>query len=107
MTCSCGQMMRIEETGSTMLLGTKGGLTLNPLTVADNEVSYQSNVTPNVPKDRAVNFAGHWSETEHLIRVLRGEEELIVKKEQVLNVMGKPDAFYKSAAEGREVQVEG
>jgi predicted dehydrogenase len=95
-----------KETGSTLLLGTKGGLTLDPLTIADNEASYQSNVTPNVPKDRPVMFAGHWAETEHLIRVLRGEEELIVKKEQVLNVMGTLDAFYKSAAEGREVQVE-
>ena len=50
-------------------------------------------------------FAGHWGETAHLIRVLRGEEQLMVKKEEVLNVMATLDALYRSAAEGQEVRI--
>ena len=60
---------------------------------------------PLVPADRGVMFAGHWGETAHFVRVLRGEEQLIVKKEEVLNVMATLDALYLSAAEGREVRI--
>jgi len=92
-----------KNTGSTMILGTEGGLVLDPLTLVANMGSYQVNVEPQVPAGRAVAFSGHWEETEHLVRVLRGEEELLVKREEVLNVIRTLDALYQSAAEGREV----
>lgn len=95
-----------ENAGHTMILGTEGGLILDPLTLVTNMGRYLVNITPQVPRDRDVPFAGHWGETEHLIRVLRGEEELLVKKEEVLNVMKTLDALYRSAQEGREVWIE-
>jgi predicted dehydrogenase len=94
-----------QETGSTTILGTAGGLSMDPLTLVTNEGRYQATLTPHVPADRAVMFAGHWGETAHFIRVLRGEEQLIVRKEEVLNVMSTLDALYLSAAEGREVRI--
>lgn len=37
------------------------------------------------------------------LRVVWGEEELMVRREEVLNVMHTLDALYHSAAERREV----
>ena len=94
-----------ENTGSTMILGTEGGLILDPLTLVSNMGSYQVNTTPRVPADRKVAFSGHWMEAEHFVQVIRGTEELIVKREEVLTVIRTLDALYKSAAEGREVSL--
>jgi predicted dehydrogenase len=63
------------------------------------------NITPQVPPGRRVDFSGHWEETKHFVNVIRGKEELLVKREEVLNVIRTLDALYKSAAEGREVRV--
>ena len=95
-----------ENAGHTMILGAEGGLVLNPLTLVTNMGSYQVNVAPQVPSDRAEEFSGHWGETAHFVRVIRGEEELLVTREEVLNVMKTLDALYRSAEEGREVRVE-
>ena len=95
-----------QNMGHTMILGTEGGLVLDPLTIVANEGRYQVNIDPQIPVDRNVQFAGHWGETEHFVRAIRGEEELIVRKEEVLNVMRTLDALYKSAEERREVRVE-
>ena len=94
-----------QETSSTTVLGTAGGLSMDPLTLVTNEGRYQANLVAQVPADRAVMFAGHWGETAHFVRVLRGEEQLMVRKEEVLNVMATLDALYRSAAEGREVRI--
>ena len=94
-----------QNMGSTMILGTEGGLILDPLTLVTNMGQYQVNVAPHVPADRNVEFSGHWGETEHFIRVIRGSEEMIVKKAEVLNVMRTLDALYQSAAEGREIWI--
>ena len=87
------------------ILGDQGGLSMDPLTLVTREGRYQADLILHVPADRGVVFAGHWAETAHFIRVLRGEEELIVKKEEVLNVMATLDAMYRSAAEGKEVRI--
>ena len=95
-----------ENAGYTMILGTEGGLVLDPLTLVTNMGSYPVNIAPQVPRDRNVDFSGHWGETEHFVRVLRGQEELLVKREEVLNVMKTLDALYQSAEEGREIWLE-
>lgn len=43
---------------------------------------------------------------EHVLRVLKGEEERIVKPRETLNVVTSIECFYRSAAEGREVRAE-
>ena len=94
-----------ENTGATMILGTDGGLVLDPLTLVTNMGSYPVNVEAHVPADEHGPFSGHWGETAHFVQVIRGEAELIVQPQQVLNVMGTLDALYQSAAEGREVRL--
>ena len=95
-----------QNMGHTMILGTVGGLVLNPLTLVSNMGSYQVNISPQVPSDPSVDFSGHWGETEHFVNVIRGKEELIVKRAEVLNVIRTLDALYESAEAGREVRVE-
>ena len=95
-----------QNMGYTMILGTEGGLILNPLTLVTNMGRYQINVSPQVPGELGVDFSGHWGETEHFIRVIRSQEELLVKREEVLNVMYTLDALYQSASEGREIWIE-
>ncbi len=89
--------------GGTTLLGTEGGLTLDPLTLVTTMGRYQVNIEPQVPAGRGVDFAGHWDQAEHVVRVIRGEADLMVKPEEVLNVMATLDALYQSAEEAREI----
>lgn len=95
-----------KNTGATMLLGTAGGLVLEPLTLVANMGSYQVNVEAKVPDDEHGPFSGHWGETAHLVQVIRGQAELIVKPAEVLSVIRTLDALYQSAAEGREIQLD-
>ena len=98
-----------EGIGGTMLLGTQGGLRLDPqlrsLTVVKNMGPYQVEVTPKLPADPDVPFFGHWKQAEHVVKVLRGEAEPLVKPAEALNVVRALEAVYRSAAEGREVRV--
>ena len=89
-----------------MILGTRGGLQLNPLTYMGTMDRYQVDVTPKVPADPGIPFYGHWKAAAHFVRVLRGEEELIVRAEEVLNVMRALDGLYQSAAKGGEIRLE-
>ena len=92
-----------QGTGGTLILGTEGGLSFHPLTLISNMGSYQVDIRPKVPADPDIPFYGHWRQAEHLIRVIRGQEELLVKREEVLNVIRALEGLYRSAQEGREV----
>ena len=91
---------------STQLLGSEGGLQTDPFLLVTNMDSYQVDIAPKIPADIDQVFAGHWGATEHFLKVLGGEEELMVKPEEVLNNMSILDAIYRSAAEGREIRLE-
>jgi len=94
-----------EGIWTTSVLGTEGGLDLDPLRFTTNLERYQADVIPKVPADRNVAFNGHWEAAEHLIRVLEGQEELLVKPNEVLTIMKILDAIYLSAKEGKEIAI--
>ena len=94
-----------DGTGGTLILGTKGGLTFNPLTFIGTLGRYQADTQLNVPPNPSVPFSGHWKATAHFVEVLEGRAELLVKKEEVLNVMAALDGLYRSATEGQEVRI--
>ncbi len=72
---------------STMILGTRGGLVLDPPTLVTNVGRYQATTTLKVPADKYGWFTAHRRQAEHFLRVIRGYEDLLVKPEEVLNVM--------------------
>jgi len=93
-----------ENAGKTFILGTEGGLQLHPLQYIANVDRYQADITLKVPADRDVSFSGHWECMAHAVRVLRGQEEKLVKRGEVLNVMRALEGLYQSAEQGREVR---
>jgi len=99
-----------EGAGGTLILGTQGGLQLDPnlrwLKLVKNLGRYQVDVAPKVPPDPDVPFFGHWKQAEHVIRVIRGREPPRVQRAEALNVVRALEALYRSAAERREVRVE-
>ena len=93
-----------DNPGKTFILGTEGGLQIRPEPAYITNVGrYPSNVALKVPADRDVPFVGHFNCMAHALRVLRGEEEKLVTRAQVVNVMRALEGLYRSAALGREV----
>lgn len=95
-----------EDINRAFVVGTMGGLQINPPKLITNQSGYQVNVTPKVVKGRSVVFPGHYGATQHFLQVIRGEEEMLVKREEVLNVMRILDALYQSSAQNREIWLE-
>lgn len=100
-----------DSAGGVMIMGTEGGLSFDPraldLRVIKNMGRYQVDVTPKImPPEPNHPFYAHWNEVAHFIRVIRGQEEVCVKKEEALNVMRSLEAIYRSAEEGREVRLD-
>lgn len=92
--------------GGTMIVGDRAGLQFDPLTLHGAVGAYQADITPLVPSQPDIPFYGHWLAAEHLLHVLRGQQELIVQPAEVLNVMRTLDAIYRSAAAGHEVALD-
>ncbi|MGD0775807.1 MAG: Gfo/Idh/MocA family oxidoreductase [Candidatus Solibacter sp.] len=97
--------------GMVMAMGTEGGLFLDPrvpeLKVVKNIAGYQVDISPKLPPpDPSHPFYAHWKEVAHFVRVIRGDEEPLVRREEALNVMRALEAMYRSAAEGREVRID-
>jgi predicted dehydrogenase len=92
-----------EDSGATLLVGTRGGLRLKPFTLIENLGRYQAEVFPKVPAGPNVPFYGHRLAAAQMVKAIRGQEEPLVKKEEVLNVIRALEAVYRSAETGREV----
>jgi predicted dehydrogenase len=93
--------------GKTFILGTEGGLQVSPsLEYITNVDRYQSNIAVKVPADANVPFVGHHNYMGHVVRVLRGEEEKIVKRAEVLNVMSALEGLYRSSELGQEIRLD-
>jgi predicted dehydrogenase len=96
-----------EGANRTFIFGTKAGLQLMPeFQLIANVDRYQGEIGLKVPSDLNVPFFGHWEHMAHALCVVRGEEEKIVKRAEVINVMRALEGLYKSAEEGREIRLD-
>lgn len=99
-----------QPTGKHMVLcGDKGGLDVEQMTLTQNVGGYQGETKlkyfDNRPyADRP--FDAHYYMYQHVYNVLQGLEEPRVKPEETLNVVAAIEAFYRSAAENREVRTD-
>ncbi len=90
--------------------GTKAGLVFNnemPITIYSGMSGWQTDMQPKIYDqyqypDNIV-FPGHVGLLKNVIGYLYGEEELVVRKEQTLNVTSIIEAFYSSVNQGREI----
>ena len=69
---------------------------------AETDLKYFNNRAHNDVKA----FEGHWYMYEHVLRVLEGKEERVVKPAEPLNVVSAIESFYRSIEENREVRTE-
>jgi predicted dehydrogenase len=89
----------------TFILGTKAGLQLQPeFQLIANMDRFQADIGFKVTDLKWP--MQHWECLANAVRVVRGEEEKVVKRAEVINVMRALDGLYKSADEGREVRLD-
>lgn len=89
------------ETFSVRVLGTEAGVTTTPPALYRN--------LHGIPADQKLNVqpaSSYEREMAHWLRVLRGDEQPLVRPEETLNVQRIIEAAYRSAAEGRDVTVD-
>ena len=93
---------------SFVICGPEGGIDAENFTLFKNVGHYQAETTLKYFDNRKYRdvktFDGHWYMYEHVLNVLDGTEERIVKPEETLNVVASIECFYRSAAENREVR---
>lgn len=93
---------------SMRFAGTKAGLALPQMELYSTMGRYQADVKPRVFPEGAhagKDFMGHYYLMENIANHVLHGGELMVKPHETLNVMAIIDAFYRSAAEGREVSM--
>jgi predicted dehydrogenase len=85
------------------VLGTRGSGAISPLAVYKEMETGLIDVTPSLPPGRENPYtASYRHELQHFVRVVRGEEQVAVPREQV-ELMRIVALAYRSAAEQREV----
>lgn len=92
---------------SMSVCGDKGGFSVEKGMLYQNVGRYQSELLLKNFDNRPYQgtpFVQHWYMYEHILRVLRGQEERRVKPEETLNVMRAIECFYRSAEAGREIR---
>ena len=91
-----------------VICGPEGGIDAENFKLYKNVGHYQAETDLKYFDNRKYNyvtsFDGHWYMYEHVLNVLEGKEERIVKPEETLNVVASIECFYRSAAENREVR---
>ncbi len=97
--------INLPDGSSLLLAGTEGGLQLPPLRILTNQAGYQTETLPKLSQDPQVAFAGHYGLVKNFLRSLEGEEEMLVKPEEVLTVTKVIDALYQSSREGKEIAI--
>ncbi len=92
------------------LAGTRAGILLPEMKLIGTMGRYQADIEPRLFPDEArfakEAFPGHHYLFENAVNHILTGSELMVKPEETLSVTAVIDAFYRSAAERREVRVD-
>ena len=96
------------SSGGISLAGTQGGIVINPpsVKIVKNMGGHQVDIEPKIIDNSGYSkyeFYGHRHLFDHILKVLKGEEQSIIKVEEVLNVAATIEAFYKSSELKHEV----
>ena len=94
----------LEESNDIILAGKNYGINVESGKILSGSET-ELNIGVEPPKYDSY-FAGHIYITDNVRKVLKGEEELIIKPEETINVTTIIEMFYKSAELGKEVFVD-
>jgi predicted dehydrogenase len=95
--------LNLPESSSTLLAGERAGMQVSPLKIYENIGRMQSDTQVQVPPDASIPFVGHWHAARNLVQAIRGQAEVLVKPEEVLNVIRTVEGLYRSAERQQEV----
>lgn len=102
--------LNLPNSSSINVVGDKAGLLLPEFKLISTMDRFQADITPRRFNEErpyaSKTFNGHWYLVENYVRALLGEEELMIRPEETLNVTAVIDAFYRSADLHREVRME-
>lgn len=91
--------------------GDKAGIIYNndlAPTIFGGSMGWQTDFVPHIFEEvkypEHIVFPGHIGLLKNIAGYLRGQEELVIKKAETLNVTSIIEAFYRSAEEGREIE---
>ena len=91
------------------LSGDKAGIYLPEGKLYSTSGGYLTDVQPRIvdesPYKATQPFFMHFHLFDNVIQVLRNEGEYLIKKEEILNISGAIEAFYRSSDEGREITI--
>ena len=94
---------------SMRLAGTKAGILLPEMKLLGTMGRYQADIEPRTFPAEAPfasePFPGHYQLLENAMAHIQKGEDLLIKPEQTLQITAIIEAFYKSAEEGREVEL--
>jgi len=94
--------MHAESLGNPLVLGTKGGIGLSPLTLYTDMNGYMVNITPqHLP--RLDTFT---QKINDFVRAVRGEIENPIPPKPIVKMQYVIDGIYQSAASGKEVTIQ-
>ncbi|NLV74872.1 MAG: Gfo/Idh/MocA family oxidoreductase [Chloroflexi bacterium] len=88
-----------KDFSETRILGTEGGAFLRPLRIFKQMYGMLADIVPS----SLAEVKPHAEEIRHFVACVRGECDMIVVPEQVLDVQAILDAIYLSSDTGREV----
>ena len=101
--------LNLPTSKSFVVCGENGGIDSEQFMLYKNTGHYQSEIKLKYFDNRpysGVPFDGHRYMYPHVLNVIAGKEERIVKPEETLNVVAAIECFYRSAVENREVASE-
>ena len=100
--------MNLPNSTELTIAGTKAGISIPKMEIYSSISQYQATTVPRLfdegrYKDKT--FNGHWYLIENVVNALKGKEELVIKKDEAINVVSAIDAFYQSVKLDREVLI--
>ncbi|HSK69890.1 MAG TPA: Gfo/Idh/MocA family oxidoreductase [Candidatus Limnocylindria bacterium] len=100
--------LNLPNSSSISIVGDRAGLLLPEFRLITTMDRFQADVEPRrFAEERPYAdkpFSGHWRLIRNVADAVLGRAEALVKPEETLNVTAVIDAFYRSAALGREVR---
>ena len=98
--------LNLPTSKSFVVCGENGGIDSEKSMLYKNTGHYQSEIGLKFFDNRpyaGVPFDGHRYMYPHVLNVIAGREERVVKPEETLNVVAAIECFYRSAGENREI----
>ena len=95
--------INLPDGSSFSIAGSDGGLQFPPLRLLTNQAGHQTETTLKSNQEPQIPFTGHYRLFKNMLGAIEGKEEMIVKPDEVMNVVRVIESLYRSGQERREI----